>query len=55
MRSDEGIDFGAKIRLDQTTERSPSLAAWNDLMLLSWIGQVDKRINIARSDNGIDF
>ncbi len=55
MRSRDGVDWGAKIRLDETSSKSPTLVATGSYLLLSWIGEQDRRINVARSEDGIDF
>jgi hypothetical protein len=55
MRSAEGVDWSAKIRLDESTTRSPVLGTLGDVLVLSWIGVKDRKVNIARSRDGIDF
>ncbi len=55
MRSDNGIDWGAKIRLDETSSKSPTLTTFDDELILAWIGERDRKINVARPDDGIEF
>jgi hypothetical protein len=55
MRSEDGIDWGAKVRLDDESERAPRLGRFDNLLMLSWIGTRDRKINVARSRDGIDF
>ena len=55
MRSDDGIDWGAKVRLDETSSKSPTLASFGDYLLLAWVGENDRKINVKRSDDGIEF
>ena len=55
MRSDDGIDWGTKVRLDQESDKSPTLGTLNDGVLISWIGLRDRKINVGLSDSGVDF
>ncbi|WP_457651694.1 hypothetical protein [Rhodocaloribacter sp.] len=55
MRSRDGVDWGAKIRLDETSSKSPTLTTFDDELILAWIGEHDRKINVARSDDGIEF
>ena len=54
MRSSEGIDWRAKITLDEKSEHPPSLTSFNDKLYMAWTGR-DSKLNIMRSEDGIDW
>lgn len=55
MRSDDGVDWRAKIALDERSGHAPDIASDGDYLYLIWTGESTNDLYVMRSLDGIDW
>ena len=55
MQSRDGIDWRAKIRLDETSDHPPALTSDGKYIYIAWTGRGNGKLNTMRSEDGIDW
>jgi outer membrane protein OmpA-like peptidoglycan-associated protein len=55
MRSDDGIDWVAKVALDERSSHAPDIASDGDRLYLIWVGEDSEYLYVMSSRDGIDW
>ena len=55
MRSANGVNWGSKVTLGDTTTSGPALATLGTRLLLGWRGVGNNQLNVMQSPNGSNF